>query len=781
MNYGKFFRLNQRASRIEAGIAIYDYIDLPAYFDSSKNNEMSSPKYPINVTITESSICFRVHYSAYKKEKCYNSSSDYIYKVEKAYEEDITKRRVKDNSHTAIKHMEEVILELPYINSDSDLLYNAIKDVYNTKYPFVNKGTTFIQELIKKRYEKKSSGEKTLYDKMRENLDGDLSYSTLWLMDISRRIDEKTTRIELLENGIVVKFLRKLLLDFMYDLKHSDVFQTSKFYSAMMSGLMSNFYFSALMHKCEYYFYRSMIGEIIKRKNEKEKEKRIKELYAENLYEAETLWIQDIMNPASEKYFEHYCSEEESSNNSKCKITYKLYKAIFGTDSLSFRNWNSWFASPEEEMRRVSFSMKEKESKETHICNVETVFEYLKNNDYDVDKLLLKGANTNKTEVSQWFMKRYAFNDVSHLHLFKNASRLFFTIVSILLLTVFVFPDFFCANFWTVKHRNLPIACVIVICCGSIMWILSMYNEYTDRGIEENAQSLKNSRIGLIAKRMRTIFLTLFIGIAIIVVSDYLVSSVFCFEDDSPSITFLNICVIFVQVFFILLLGVLFHKKMFPVHWLSNMHVFFPRLIASIATAWLTIAIGNELFGTFFDSVVSWSTSLWLSVIVFVFLMYEINRKLPYEKVFNKAIRCSQMMLIGYAISFVVGLFIINFTGERFLERSGVLDTFYKEYVDKDNAEQQVGHQNYKIVNKGEDTSKLKTDAKRLENLKNVHIVSSTYKKGGKTPNHPIVTSAGFNGKYFIMRDFLIQFAFVAMFIGIFIQMLFEERSITEI
>lgn len=774
MNYGKFFRLNQRASKIEDGIAIYDYIDLPAYFDSSKNNEMSSPKYPINVTITESSICFRVHYSVYKSE----ALNDYIYEAKRAYGGELT----AGSSSTAIKHMEEVILELPYINSDSEL-YNAIKGVYNTKYPFVNKGTTFIQELIKKRYEKKSSGEKTLYDKMRENLDGDLSYSTLWLMDISRRIDEKTTRIELLEKGIVVKFLRKLLLDFMYDLKHSDVFQTSKFYSAMMSGLMSNFYFSALMHKCEYYFYRSMIGEIIKRKNEKEKEKRIKELYAENLYEAETLWIQDIMNPASEKYFEHYCSEEESSNNSKCKITYKLYKAIFGTDSLSFRNWNSWFASPEEEMRRVSFSMKEKESKETHICNVETVFEYLKNNGYDVDRLLLKGANTNKTEVSQWFMKRYAFNDVSHLHLFKNASRLFFTIVSILLLTVFVFPDFFCADFWTVKHRNLPIACVIVICCGSIMWILSMYNEYTDQGIEENAQSLKNYRIGLIAKRMRTIFLTLFIGIAIIVVSDYLVSSVFCFEDDSPSITFLNICVIFVQVFFILLLGVLFHKKMFPVHWLSNMHVFFPRLIASIATAWLTIAIGNELFGTFFDSVVSWSTSLWLSVIVFIFLMYEINKKLPYEKVFCKTIRCAEMIIIGYMISLIVGLFIINFTGERFLERSGVLTDFYKNYVDKP-AAQQVGHQKYNIIYNSKDTTystDAKTDADRLENLKNVHIVSSTYKKGGKTPNHPIVTSAGFNGKYFIMRDFLIQFAFVAMFIGIFIQMLFEEKSITEI
>ena len=141
------------------------------------------------------------------------------------------------------------------------------------------------------------------------------------------------------------------------------------------------------------------------------------------------------------------------------------------------------------------------------------------------------------------------------------------------------------------------------------------------------------------------------------------------------------------------------------------------------------------------------------------------------------------MIIIGYMISLIVGLFIINFTGERFLERSGVLTDFYKNYVDKP-AAQQVGHQKYNIIYNSKDTTystDAKTDADRLENLKNVHIVSSTYKKGGKTPNHPIVTSAGFNGKYFIMRDFLIQFAFVAMFIGIFIQMLFEEKSITEI
>lgn len=34
--------------------------------------------------------------------------------------------------------------------------------------------------------------------------------------------------------------------------------------------------------------------------------------------------------------------------------------------------------------------------------------------------------------------------------------------------------------------------------------------------------------------------------------------------------------------------------------------------------------------------------------------------------------------------------------------------------------------------------------------------------------------------RFFILYDFLIQFAVVAMFIGIFIQMIFEEKNITE-
>ena len=259
-------------------------------------------------------------------------------------------------------------------------------------------------------------------------------------------------------------------------------------------------------------------------------------------------------------------------------------------------------------------------------------------------------------------------------------------------------------------------------------------------------------------------------------------------------------------------------NPVFQIHWLSNMHVFYPRLIASIAAAWLTIAIGNELFGTFFDSMVSWSTSVWLAVMVFIFVMYEINKMLPLETVLNKTLRCLSIMSISYMISLVVGLFIINFTGERFLERSGVLEDFYAQYVEPGH-ERQVEHTKYKFTSPKshkEETSlkssgtitivgesKLKdsltrdvtatgdftgqvyynendnpvTDAERLKDLEEVYINTN----GEDNRNHPIVTTWELgDAKFFILRDFLIQFAFVAMFIGIFIQMIFEEKNITE-
>lgn len=803
MNYGKFFRLNLNTSRIEDGIAIFDYIDMPAYFESSSKNPMS-PKYPINITFTEDRVIFRVHYSTYNINN--KSKQNYIYDVNKAF----------TNAKSEIKHMEEVILSLPYSKDSDDTLYSIIRDAYDTPYPQLlgkNK-STFIYELIKERYSKPQRGaapkkdvRSQLYNKLCESLDGDISYSTLWLMGIVNK-ESEAQPINLYETTgeIVVKFLRKLLLDFMFDLKHSDVFQTSKYYQAMFSGLMSNFYFSALMHKCEYYFYREMITDIIENKRITDKDdkirKHIKGLYSQELIEAESLWVRDIMNPLADNFFSH---KSESENG-----IWKRLKDYF--KELEYRPWDSWFASPEEEMRRVCFTTKEASSPKNlskeeqtevtknkiqtkniiekntkhHICNAETIAMYLEDSKkYKLDDKLIYKKNNEKVAISQWFLRRFAFNDVLHLHLFRHAIIPLFTTIFLFLICLFIFPNFLDSSFWEGTFY-LPIICNIVYSILVVSLCIREYKKYkrSTRGYnpqEDINPVLFDTRRKLVRKRSLAILLTsISIPIAAII-SIYIFNLIHTNPVSTIGIS-LRLFLEILQILIIVGCGYLCYKKIYHVHWLSNMHAFLPRLTASIAAAWLSLAIGNELFGTFFDSLVSWSTSIILTIIVFTFLMFEMNKMLPLEETFLKVIRCLQVIIISYVISLITGMFIINFTGERFLERSGVLKDFYKDYIYNHNPKKVENYEYYLYLSNNhlikDSLIKDSTDKKLLNELKNIHLTQDNKPKT-EDMKHPITIVWG--SDFFILRDFLIQFAFVAMFIGIFIQMLFEEKSITEI
>lgn len=824
MNYGKYFRLNQNISKIEEGVAIFDYIDLPAYFESSSQISMS-PKYPISVTFTEDSVLFRVHYSAFKG----GLPKRYLYDVEDAFKEILIKERIQSGVNVKTKlpvcsnlrHMEEIVLALPFTKDSEDILYHIIKEIYNTPYPLLlGEETTFVYKLIEERYKGNDGGsliKNDLYKKLRESLDGDSSYSTLWLMGIVEKVSVEKKIINLYgkdeQKSVVTKFLRKLLLDFMFDLKHSDVFQTSKYYQAMYIGLMSNFYFSAIMHKCEYYFYREMITDIVKNENinEVSKKKHIQGLYTKELLEAESLWIHDIMSPNAEKYFEHYNPEKTSFLNRIVKCANNILNPY------RFVVWDSWFAKPEEEMRRVCFTMKEKEGEE-HICNIETIVEYLQSatdkeerpNQILLEQLKIENDSF-RVSISQWLLKRFDFIDVMHLHTFKYANWLIFTSMLFILGLLFFFPQSITQRFWE-ENLNCLLGVVVAtfaICLvfGISLWICK----------PSPKDILKYERKKLVYKRSVAVFLMAIILVGVLWGSPKLVSGTEwqrCMNEESTNGTLIKILYIVTQIGLIYFLGKLVNK-LFRLNWLANMHLFYPRLVASIATAWLSLAIGNELFGTFFDSIVSWSTSIWLTVIVFIFVMYEINKMLPFDTVRNKFSRCMGIITISYMISLIVGLFIINFTGERFLERSGVLEDFYSQYVNGD--EKQVENKHYSFYSSTSDASisqdsstmqvsitnileerdslrkltKLHgtismnnneknglSDAERLKGLEKVYIV----KKGTTDRKHPVVTTwkVG-NSNFFILRDFLIQFAFVAMFIGIFIQMLFEEKSITEV
>lgn len=163
MNYGRFFRLNQALSIVMDGVAIYDYIDLPAYFGPSMDNPMS-PKYPISVTITSDSVCFRLHYNVYKIEKKIDDNSNEQETPHYAYSKnDIEDKAfpVEDERNSNIMgtaHMEEIILELPYTDTISTKLSDKIKGIYNTRFPLQEKddeeqisyGGRFIEQLDRK-------------------------------------------------------------------------------------------------------------------------------------------------------------------------------------------------------------------------------------------------------------------------------------------------------------------------------------------------------------------------------------------------------------------------------------------------------------------------------------------------------------------------------------------------------------------------------------------------------------------------------------------------------
>lgn len=265
-------------------VSRYDYVDLPAYFGPSEDNPMS-PKYPISVTITSETVCFRLHYSAFKLDKSGDCEfPQYAYDIDDINKKTLNRKQVD----IGMAHMEEVVLELPFSDISSSSLSDTIKNIYNSTFPQVidentSMGGRYLEQLIKKRFpikkdEQSESVEDILYKNLRKVSDETSSYSTLWLMDLVRDnriylyskqkvIDDKAKKEN--EIDVITGFLRKLLLDFMFDLKHSDVFQNSANYQKMYSGLMSDFFFSALMHKCEYYYYRKLTKQAIEKAGKK--------------------------------------------------------------------------------------------------------------------------------------------------------------------------------------------------------------------------------------------------------------------------------------------------------------------------------------------------------------------------------------------------------------------------------------------------------------------------------------------------------------------------------
>lgn len=742
MDCGKFFSLDLTASCIEQGITVFSYTDI---FDCMiiDGDGQTTPRYPIFVSIAPDSVKFILQYCVYSQKSRFVPQLD----------------PTLSQGECKIRHMEEVLIELPLVPSNGLSLASTLKRLYTTPFPIdLQTEKNYILELIKNRYEY-GSGIQYQYKRQMDQLDMNVSYSSLPIWNLYNRKSNNPRYVLYDKTHKYNKVLRKLILDFFFDMMHSDVFKNSVHYDEMYAKFMSDFFCSSIIHKSEFYYQRALVNDTL---SDNQSITDAISIYAENLELAEQQWVRCIQAQESDRHFEFQPKWFETDNSVKksCLGNFKSWLKEIFCPLYQLSNTDSWFASPEEELRGVYYPTDDK-----CIPQSDMLYMRAKESQCTTDNPMISLDNHHlqqrRNSSSKWLLKRYNFKDAYRISWCRGANTLCICML-LAIIIIALTPCFDALNIILyILIANLPL---LIVC-----WL---------------AKKLTKRKIR------------------------------FSFE-----------------------------KIIF----------FYPRLIAAITAAWLTITLGEDLYKAFFDiDLNGWSLSIIL-LFIWAFVTYEVHRIVPRIEVWRKLLRAGELMIISFAISLVVGICVINFTGDRMLVRSGILPKMYRDDVLVNTTTHNNGDPTLRLnfskiaedtvtkwtdsivmnyythspyshldstgaslaVRQFADTPYDNTYMQRIANIylgKDSLITNNTptdladsisLVRGRfllnhdnsllfkdllpyvehRDDNHPvakILPLFGGNYKLFLLHDFLIQFAVIAMFIGIFIQMIFEEKNITE-
>lgn len=502
MNYGRFFVLDKATTSLAQGMAVFNYKPLRAY-QGDFNGE--TPCYPIYIQITSHAIMFNIHY--------YDSNSE-------------------------PKHLSDTLFSLTLDETPAGQmrLTRELKESYNTLFPNRSVSNDYMFRLFS---ELKVSDEED-------------HFSTLPVFGVNWPRSE-------VEGQLQVTFLRKLLLDFMFDFCHSSVFENSSYYDSMHNCLQQNFYFTALLNKADFYYYRKIIEQAIK---EGETVSTL-QFWASYLDRAEQNWLNSIRDSRSDEEF-------------------PVFPKWYETQKTNEVGGRSWFELPEEEIRRVYYGEGRQSINSIRLAGI--IGEKSK---FSVQKSShTKRLKLNTELSSKWCLRRYDF-----------------------------------ATLFTWKIRGKEYNWLLLLL--SIFFVFNIISTFG------NASPLY----------------------PICISAGILFLAVFSFKRDR------------------------IHS------YLWGVHLVFPRLAAAIIAAWLTIALTEDLFKTFFDTPCSvWSCVL-LSGVVLLFVYYEIDRIVPYLKAFQKMLRAFQLYLLSFLYAWLLGGISLIFSSDNFMERGDFLHDFYQNEV----------------------------------------------------------------------------------------------------
>lgn len=747
MNSGSFFRIDLEASKVVSGITFFNYIDLPD-LDVSEDNV----KYPIRLAISAECISILTHYYS------------------------------EDRPH----HVEEVIINLPYGTKDAEGLSSAIKHLYNTPFPL----SDYLYNLVKKRYTNEAP-EGSGYDYMRQSPINKDSYSALTIWGL---LNKEKNRINLLnKKGQITKFLRKLLLDFMFDLMHSDVFECSKYYSQMREGLLSDFFFSSIIKKSEYYYYRRIIRsrfigihdtnkylQSYSKNYKLSKDERRNQLDAQkDIINSNLSLIEEQLKCRLEKsvdsklaFFQRYELKKLKKRHTKFLSELNSIEEHYNTNDIldSIKNlytekldeaesiwidtimssmadqhftfspeWfenqktrkkrrefcvsDSWFVDPEEEMARVVFPLEENDEEKSSWKRFLS----------EIKRLL----SSNNTDQRIHYLNSFALSEligsIDNSSVLKRNSK-----ISKWFYGRFDFDDTFrmhLFNYWNQFFALLLLILGIVAFApcfwrcprnialfpitAAIVFLLTAGWLAISNHLSKNTDTI--DVILLMNRSHIEIKKSCRYALILMLLGVSLFfSNIYCEWWQLLLVT----SIIFVGGILLLCLT---HPK---THIIDNIHLLLPRLVASMTAAWIMLIIGNDIVKEY----LSIPLCIIITLIVFMFIIYEIDKAIPNLSKRGLIFRSLELMLISFSIALIVGVFAIDILSPSLLAdaKNSLEETFpytieVPQYYDWEF-----------LAKKGELTLK-------------------------------------------IIPSYLIKFSFLAMFIGVFIQMIFEEKKITEI
>lgn len=331
MNYGRYFSVYHQFSPGEQEIQVYSYRAL-------EDRHKASARFPIYVTLSRENIDFSVHYF-----------------------------RDEEENHSPA-HLHTTFLSLPLMMHAEkiDRLVYTLGEVYDTPYPPRSASHSSNWDYLYDLVNQLKEGAESILDRVEVILPSEvLSYSEL---DAFGVYDADGNMVNDERGKAKVSFIRKIILDFLFDLKHTHVFQTSRYYHSIYDYLLGHYFLDSLLKKADFYYYRHLLTQCFNRR-----EPAREEFYAEQLLRAEAEWTEAIRNPASDEVF-----------------------------SAS----GGWFDSPEEEMNKIYLAAGR--SKESTLYS-----ERLE------DTSLLKASYLMS---SKWYMRRYALPNLFRI-LFPGISR----------------------------------------------------------------------------------------------------------------------------------------------------------------------------------------------------------------------------------------------------------------------------------------------------------------------------------------------------------------------